>query len=79
MVHGEGPQALGQGGQGIQGHQLAAGGAHVEQLQGRRVHLVFRLQFHDHLVFVVGGVDRGDLPGAIGVIEGVFDLLGADV
>ncbi len=36
------------------------------------------LQLQDHLERIVGGVDRGNLPGGIGAGEGVFDLLGGD-
>ena len=34
-----------------------------------------RLQFHDDAVFVVGRVDGGDLPGAVGGVQRIFHLL----
>ena len=65
-------------GHGVQGHQLPGGGADVEQGERGRVPLVLRVQLHDDLVLVVGGVDGGDLPGAVGVVERVLDLLRRD-
>ena len=78
MVDGEGPQGLGKIRQRIQRHQLAAIGPHVQPLQGRGVHLIPGLQLHDDLILIIRGVDGGDLPGAVGIVEGVLDLLGRD-
>ena len=50
----------------------------IQQGQGLRIHLVPGFHFHDHLVRVVGRVDGRDLPGAVGGVEGVFNLLGGD-
>ena len=40
VVDGQGAQVPGQGGQGVQGHQLAAGGTDIKPLQGRGVDLI---------------------------------------
>ena len=41
------------------------------------IELVLRQQFQDHPVLVVGRVDGGDLPRAVGVVERVLHLLRA--
>ena len=57
-------------------HQVAAGPADVQPRQRVRVAPELRRQLQDHLVLVVRGVDRRDLPGPVGVGQRVLDLPG---
>ena len=50
----------------------------VEQAHGGEVALVLGQQLHHHPVLVVGRVDGADLPGPVGVVERVLDLVHVD-
>ena len=50
----------------------------IETAQRRRILLILGLYFENDFVFVGGGVDGRNLARAVGVVERVFDLLGAD-
>ena len=78
VVHGNGPHARLHFDQGIQGHEVAVGGAHIEARQGRTVLLKFFLQFHKNRVVVGGRVDGGYFTRAVGRLERQVYLVRAD-
>src|SRR5579872_1302171 len=75
VVHRQRPQVRNQLGYGAQRYQLPVGAPNVQVREHLRIALVFVLQLHDHPVLIVGRVDGGDLPLAVGGVERVFDLL----
>ena len=50
----------------------------IEASQRRRILLIFRLHFQDHLVLIRGGINRRDLAGAVGAVQSIFNLLHGD-
>ena len=74
MIDAQRPEARFQPRHRVQRHQLAAGGLHVEHRERLRPQLELRQQFHDDLVRVAGRIDRRDLPRAVRVVQGQFDL-----
>ena len=58
----------------VEWNEFAVGGTDIEVRKFSRVELVFRGDFEDDLILGCGAVDGGYLPGAEGVLQGVFDL-----
>ena len=78
MLDGEGAEGgLGLGDCG-EGDERAEDRAEVEGIEVLRVGLEGGEDFEDDAVLVGGGVDGGDLLGAVSVGEGGFDLVGGD-
>ena len=78
MIHGEGPEALPEPCHALERNEFAPVGPNVEERQGSGIQLITGLDLHDHLVLVVGCIDRGDLPRAVGRVQGVLDRLHRD-
>ena len=75
VVDGQRPVAAGDFRNGIERHQRAAGRPHMEQREGGRIELVVGFQLQNHLELMGVSIDRGDLAGSVGAVEGVVDLL----
>ncbi len=59
-------------------HQLSARrrrGVHVQRRKLVGVSLIFRFQFQDHPILVIGRENRGNLPLPVGGIQRVLDLV----
>ena len=74
VVHGERPQALVDARDGVQGHELAAGRADIQHRKRIRVHLILRFELRHHPILVLGRVDGGHLPLAVGGGQSVLHL-----
>ena len=74
MIHHQGAHGRHQFCDGVERNQFAGVRADVEKGQLGRIVLVFRQQFHDDVILIVGRVYGADLAGTVGGIERIGDL-----